>query len=204
MKVTISDLSVARGGVTVLAGLTCGVAPGEALVLTGPNGVGKTSLLRTLAHLQPPAGGKFDLDPEALIYAAHADAVKPTLTVGETLDFWAAIYGTRTAGVAARMNLGHLSDRRGAELSAGQRRRLGLARLLVAARPVWLLDEPTVSLDTGSTALFAGLIADHLAAGNCALIASHLDLGLSQARRLDLQPYRDRARASPAFHGHAG
>ncbi|MDX5351321.1 MAG: heme ABC exporter ATP-binding protein CcmA, partial [Paracoccaceae bacterium] len=131
MILRIDNLSVARGGVTVLAGLTFAVGAGQALVLRGPNGSGKTTLLRTLAGLQPPQGGTLDLSPEAVAYAAHADGLKATLTVTENLRFWAAVYGTRDTDAAlSRMNLAGLADRAAMSLSAGQKRRLGLARLL--------------------------------------------------------------------------
>jgi heme exporter protein A len=190
MMIKVEELSVARGGVTVLQGLSFGIEAGQALVLRGPNGSGKTTLLRTLAGLQPPASGSLSLAPDSIAYAAHADGLKSTLTVAENLDFWAAIYGTAGIDPAIRaMDLGGLVQRRAAELSAGQKRRLGLARLLVTGRPLWLLDEPTVSLDAASVALFAGAVQDHLTRGGVAIIATHVDLGLPEARVLDLAPY---------------
>jgi heme exporter protein A len=193
MMIKVEDLAVARGGVTVLQGLSFGIEAGQALVLRGPNGSGKTTLLRTLAGLQPPASGSLSLAPDSVAYAAHADGLKSTLTVAENLDFWAAIYGTAGLDPALRaMDLVTLAQRRAAELSAGQKRRLGLARLLVTGRPLWLLDEPTVSLDTASVALFAGAVQGHLTRGGVAIIATHVDLGLPEARVLDLAPYRAR------------
>lgn len=200
MILRIDNLSVARGGVTVLAGLTFAVGAGQALVLRGPNGSGKTTLLRTLAGLQPPQGGTLDLSPEAVAYAAHADGLKSTLTVAENLAFWSAIYGGPDPDRAiAALDLSALTRRRAGELSAGQKRRLGLARLLVTGRPLWLLDEPTVSLDVASVALFAGVVRDHLAQGGAAVIATHVDLGLPEARVLDLDPYRVRILARDGF-----
>lgn len=200
MVIAVRSLAVARGGVTVLQGLGFAVAPGQALILRGPNGSGKTTLLRTLAGLQPPVAGEIDLAPDAVAYAAHADGLKSTLTVAENLAFWAAIYGGPAPHQATEaLNLTALVRRRAGELSAGQKRRLGLARLLVTGRPLWLLDEPTVSLDVASVALFAGVVRGHLAAGGAAIIATHVDLGLPEAQVLDLDPYRVRIMARDGF-----
>jgi heme exporter protein A len=198
MELEIRDLAVARGGITVLEGVSLRLGPGQALVLRGPNGVGKTTLLRTLAGLQPPVAGEILLPPESLAYASHADGLKATLTVAENLRFWAEVFGTGAAAVEAalvRMNLADLAARPAANLSAGQKRRLGLARLLVSGRPLWVLDEPTVSLDAASVALFAGMVRAHLATGGLALIATHVDLGLAEASVLELAPFRARGRA---------
>lgn len=200
MVIEVRNLSVARGGVTVLQGLGFAVAAGQALILRGPNGSGKTTLLRTLAGLQPGVGGEIALHPDAVAYAAHSDGLKSTLTVAENLAFWAAIYGGPAIDRAVEaLDLIPLVRRRAGELSAGQKRRLGLARLLVTGRPLWLLDEPTVSLDVASVALFAGVIRQHLAAGGAAIIATHVDLGLPEARVLDLDPYRVRIMARDGF-----
>ena len=185
----VGNLAVARGGVAVLEGVSFALAAGEVLVLRGANGVGKTTLLRTLAGLQPAVAGTVE-GAEAAAYAGHADGVKAMLTVTENLGFWAEVNGVREIGAALEaMNLGALRDRRAADLSAGQKRRLGLARLLVTGRMLWLLDEPTVSLDAASIGLFGAMLRGHLAAGGSALIATHVDLGLA-ARELDLGAFR--------------
>jgi heme exporter protein A len=200
MQLVLNNLAVARGGVTVLQGLTFSVKPEQALILRGPNGSGKTTLLRTLAGLQPPAGGGFDLPPDSVAYAAHADGLKSTLTAAENLAFWAAIYGgPEIRNALQAFDLEGLSHRRAGELSAGQKRRLGLARLLVTGRPVWLLDEPTVSLDTASVAQFAGVVRAHLAAGGLAVIATHVDLGLPEAAELDIAAHRARVIQETGF-----
>ncbi len=201
MDLTLTELACARGGLPVLAGLTLSVRSGSILVLRGPNGAGKTTLLRTLAGLQPPLAGRFAPGPEAIAYAAHADGLKPTLTVAENLRFWAAVFGTRDIGPAlAAFDLGALAHRPAGELSAGQRRRAGLARLLVTGRPVWALDEPTVSLDAAAVSRFGAAVAAHVAAGGVAVIATHIDLGLP-ARALDLTAFRARAAPLPAAGG---
>jgi len=196
VEIRVDNLAVARGGVPLLEALSLHLTAGQALILRGPNGSGKTTLLRTLAGLQPPLAGSVDLPPDAIAYAAHADGLKATLSVRENLAFWAAIYGGGDVeGAMARMNLRDLADRAALNLSAGQKRRLGLARLLVTGRPVWMLDEPTVSLDAASVALFADVVRAHLAAGGLALIATHIDLGLPEAQMLDLTPFKARAPA---------
>ncbi|MDP2084165.1 MAG: heme ABC exporter ATP-binding protein CcmA [Gemmobacter sp.] len=200
----VTGLSVARGGIAVLEGLSFHLAPGRALVLRGPNGCGKTTLLRTLAGLQPPLQGTISAPAETLAYASHADGLKPTLTVTENLGFWSEIFGTGAAGVARAldiMNLRALAARPAQNLSAGQKRRLGLARMALTGRPVWVFDEPTVSLDAASVALFAAMVRAHLAQGGAAVIATHIDLGLAEAETLDLAPFKARA---PADGGQAG
>ncbi len=200
MELSVQDLAVARGGLAVLAGVSFRVAAGGALILRGPNGVGKTTLLRTIAGLQPALSGQVSVPGEAVAYAGHADGLKAVLTVAENLDFWARIYGAGGIEAAlAAMNLAALRDRAAQHLSAGQKRRLGLARLIVTGRPVWVLDEPTVSLDAASVGLFAAAVRAHLAGGGLAVIATHVDLGLPEAAVLDLSPFR--ARHAPVAGG---
>jgi len=197
MEFRVDNLSCARGGLTVLEGVGFALTPGSALIVRGPNGIGKTTLLRTLAGLQPAVAGTVSMLPESLAYAAHADGLKSVLDVAENLAFWAEVHGGADVAAALRaMNLSDLADRRAGELSAGQKRRLGLARLLVTGRKVWLLDEPTVSLDVASVALFAGVVRAHLAAEGMVVIATHIDLGLAEAAVLDLGPFRARTQTS--------
>ena len=199
MEMTARDLSVARGGVPVLEGISFTLAAGQALILRGPNGVGKTTLLRTLAGLQPATAGRVSAPADGFAYGAHADGLKAVLTVRENLEFWAAVHGA--GGVAEAllvMDLTALADRPAAQLSAGQKRRLGLARMLVTGRPVWLLDEPTVSLDAASVGLFQGMLRSHLSADGLAVIATHVDIGV-EAAVLDLTPFKARAAAQDGF-----
>lgn len=187
-------LTVQRGGVPVLEGLSLEVAPGELVVLRGPNGVGKTTLLRVLAGLATPLAGQVVCEGAA--YGAHADGLKAALSVRENLAFWAELHGRLSGDALERMNLAPLAERAAGSLSAGQKRRLGLARLLVTGRALWLLDEPTVSLDADSVALFAGVVGAHLAGGGAAVIATHISLGLEEARVLELGAYRARESAT--------
>ena len=196
MLLSISGLSCRRGETIVLTDVSVTLAAGDALVLRGPNGAGKTTLLRTLAGLTPPVSGA--VDAEACAYAAHADGLKTQLTVAQNLGFWARLHGARDiAHAVAAFDLAPLLDRRAADLSAGQKRRAGLARMLLTGRPVWLLDEPTVSLDAENTARLARVVSDHLAAGGASILATHIDLGLRGARTLDVTRFAPTGRPLP-------
>jgi heme exporter protein A len=191
MSLKVDDLCVARGGVPVLMGVSLELEAGQALILRGPNGAGKTTLLRTLAGLQPPLSGRITGAEDRIAYAAHSDGLKSMLSVEENLRFWAQVFGERDIAEALdAFALHELRDRLAGTLSAGQKRRLGLARLLVTGRPVWMLDEPTVSLDTKAVAMFADAVRRHLAQGGSALIATHIDLGLDDAQVFDITPCR--------------
>lgn len=193
-RIAVDGLSCRRGGLPILEGISFTLGPGEALVLRGPNGAGKTTLLRTLAGLQPQGSGRVDISPPGAAYAGHADGIKPTLTARENLAFWASIFGEGDPGAGlGTMGLARLAERPAGRLSAGQARRLGLARLLLADWAVWLLDEPTVSLDTDGVKLFADIARRHLNGGGALIAATHLDLGLN-VRTLDVA----RHRADPA------
>lgn len=203
MVLTVTDLACARGPAQVLAGVSFSLARGEALILRGPNGSGKTTLLRTLAGLTLQVAGTINHEEGAIAYAAHADGLKSQLTVVENLSFWANIFGTHDIAPAiSAFALSPLADRPAGELSAGQKRRLSLARLLVTGRPIWALDEPTVSLDTENTARFAAAVEAHLASGGSAIIATHIDLGLPSARTFDITPFISKgAAANDPFAG---
>ncbi|MCW1954482.1 MAG: heme ABC exporter ATP-binding protein CcmA [Roseobacter sp.] len=191
MELQVDKLCVARGGLAVLRDVSFSVKPGQALVLRGPNGIGKTTLLRTLAGLQPALSGQVSLAFDDMAYAAHVDGIKTTLTVKENLLFWSHVFGTKTIDPAVEaFALADLLDKPAGLLSAGQKRRLGLARLMVTGRAVWILDEPTVSLDQTAVALFGRVIEGHLAGGGLAILATHIDLGLSNALSLELGAYR--------------
>ena len=184
----VSNLSVARGGKLLLHDVSFSVQPGQALVLRGANGVGKTSLLRCIAGLQTPTSGII-LAPETVAYAAHADGLKGQLSVLENLKFWADIYGGPRPDVALNSySLGNLAYQPAANLSAGQQRRLGLARMLVTGCRLWVLDEPTVSLDVQNVALFCKVLKAHLQGGGAAVLATHIDFELL-VESLDLTNY---------------
>jgi heme exporter protein A len=190
MRLTGRQVRCVRGGREIFADLDFSVQTGEALAVTGPNGAGKTSLLRLIAGLLTLAGGAIDLEggtddltaAEQAHYLGHRDALKPALSVQENLTFWRDFLGG-TAGdtqpALAAVGLDHIAHLPAAFLSAGQRRRLSMARLLAARRPVWLLDEPTSALDAAGQTLFARLMGDHLESGGLIVAATHAPLGIA-------------------------
>ncbi len=197
MRLSAVDLACHRGGRDVFAGLSFAVASGEVLTVTGRNGAGKSSLLRTIVGLVRVAGGKLTLeggDPELTIaeqahYLGHQDALKPSLTVAENLRFWAGFLGALavdTHPALTAVGLDGLADLPAAYLSAGQRRRLSIARLLAVKRPIWLLDEPTSTLDASAQERLAGLMQAHLAEGGLIMAATHGAIGLETTRELRL------------------
>jgi heme exporter protein A len=191
------DVAVFRGERLVFRDLSLRVPAGGALVLTGPNGSGKSTLLRLLAGLVRPAAGRLLWDgTDALVdlaghgrrvvYLGHLDAVKPGLTVAENLRFAAAVSGRPVLAALSAVGLQELADLPARMLSAGQKRRLALSRLMLSAAPVWLLDEPTLGLDTASIERFGGLLAGHRAAGGMVVAATHVALPLADAAELRL------------------
>ncbi|MEE8334101.1 MAG: heme ABC exporter ATP-binding protein CcmA [Alphaproteobacteria bacterium] len=197
------DLACVRGERLVFSGLDFALTPGEALILAGRNGSGKTTLLRLMAGLAPYQAGGLGWDdgpvrddPERhaarLHYVAHLDAVKPALTVWENLEFWARLRGGDSDGARAalaRLGLDGLSGVPARYLSAGQRHRLSLARLLAAPAVLWLLDEPTVALDGESVTALMAALAEHRAGGGMAVIATNVDLGDLGASTLDMRRF---------------
>jgi heme exporter protein A len=217
MQLSGFDLGCVRGGRQVFSDLSFAVGAGEAVAVTGPNGVGKSTLLRLAAGLVRPTQGRLELaggDPELTTgeqahYLGHLDALKPALSVTENLEFWADFLGGGVArrdqaksaaapaseapeeGSSARaalaaVGLDGLAHLPATYLSAGQRRRLSLARLVAVERPIWLLDEPTSALDAAAQAMLANLMRAHLAGGGLILAATHGPIGLDGMKELRL------------------
>jgi heme exporter protein A len=204
MMLIADGLTSIRGGRTLFSALAVNVDAGEALVVTGPNGSGKTTLIRTIAGFLKPAAGEIRLEqgdperslPEQCHYVGHRNSIKASLTVEENAAFWSAFLGgaaTRVDGALAAFGLDRLQDTPAAYLSAGQRRRLGLARLLLADRALWLLDEPTASLDHVAKRMLTTVIEAHLRAGGLVVAATHEPLALSRSRQLPLGTAGDQA-----------
>ena len=208
MRLIADSISVERGGRLVIAGLSLTVADGEAVVLTGPNGAGKTTLLKALAGFVKSVRGSVRLEggaAEAEIleqchWVGHRDGVKASLTVEENAAFWGRYLGGGASAPAPerqgdeqevraaldRVGIGALAGVPAGYLSAGQKRRLGLSRLVIARRPLWLLDEPTAALDAAGSEMLASLVREHVASGGLAIAATHLPLGIPGARELRL------------------
>jgi heme exporter protein A len=190
------DVSCQRGGRLLFEGLSFSLRPGEALLVTGPNGAGKTSLLRMIAGLLPLHGGRFEGGddaaplPELCHYVGHLNGIKGSLSLAENVAFWADFLGGGTGDletVFQDFGLGSIETLPAGLLSAGQKRKLSLMRLFAAPRPIWLLDEPSVSLDRASVTMLGKAVAKHLADGGIAVVASHTPLELKFARELALK-----------------
>ncbi len=207
-----SGLACLRGERLVFAGLEFALSAGEALLLVGPNGSGKSSLLRLMALLLRPFRGDLlwqgepvSEDPDAhrarLRYVGHLDGIKPVLTCRESLTFWAALDGApdpgrRASAALERLGLERLSEVPGRYLSAGQKRRLNLARLLLLPAPLWLLDEPTNGLDAAATGRLEAALAGHRAGGGMVVASTHTPLALPGAATLHLDDF------TPELHDH--
>ena len=196
-QLSVTNLTCVRGEREVFRELTFQVGTGEMVTLVGPNGSGKSSLLRQIAGLLDVTSGEIRLDtadedlsvPDVALYAGHLDAVKAPLSVYENLAFWAKFYGISADRIERALDvfgLAHLGHVPAGVLSAGQKRRLGLSRLALIDRPLWLLDEPTVSLDAASIGALAGLMKTHLSVGGAVIAATHVDLGIETARTFSL------------------
>src|SRR5262245_20972675 len=197
MNLLAENLAVSRGGRPLLTDISFLVGAGEALLLLGANGAGKTTLIRAVAGLLAPAAGSIRLeggDPERSVgeqchYVGHLNGVKASLTVAENAAFWGRFLDRKHDGLDAALTafgLAGLRDIPAAYLSAGQQRRLGLARVLLARRPIWLLDEPTVSLDRAGVEALTHVVREHLVAGGLVIAATHAPLGIEKARELAL------------------
>tara|TARA_R110002073_G_scaffold5409_1_gene33333 strand:- start:50276 stop:50932 length:657 start_codon:yes stop_codon:yes gene_type:complete len=197
LRLSVSGLSLSRGDTVLARDLTFELSPGEAVLLTGRNGTGKTSLLRALAGFIEPDAGAITLDdespaiaaPDFMAWLGHADGLKSAETVRAALRFWADLYGEpRTAIMPAlrALEVDHLIDRPAARLSRGQQRRCGLARIVLANRPLWLLDEPAGPLDGEGRDCLAALVAAHRARGGMVIAATHQPLDWPGARSLDM------------------
>jgi heme exporter protein A len=199
MRFSASNLAIERGGRLLFSGLSFDLGGGSALMVTGPNGAGKSSLLRALAGFLPLESGTVALeggDAERTIgeqahYLGHADALKGALTAGENLSFWAGVLGgdpsrETSRDALARLGLAHAIDFPARALSAGQRRRAALARLIVVHRPLWLLDEPAAALDAAAQEILAAIMRAHLQGGGIIVAAAHAPLGLDGAHELRL------------------
>jgi heme exporter protein A len=207
MRLLGTTLACVRAGVPIFRDLNFAVGAGEALVITGPNGSGKTTLLRLIGGLIHPTEGEVALEGvgqdagvgEAAHYLAHQDPLKPSLTVSENVHFWIDFLGgTAAPDVAlAAVRLSSLADLPAAYLSAGQRRRLSLARLLSVPRPIWLLDEPTAALDAAGQAMLVDMMRQHLAGGGMIVAATHGPLGIEGAIELRLGQADQRLDAQP-------
>ena len=198
MRLIAERLSGGRAGETLFSDIGFDLGPGEALIVTGPNGSGKSTLLRTIAGLLPLEAGGLRLEgvgeewPSVAAnchYLGHLDAMKTALTVTENMAFWRAFLGEERLAVGAaldKVGLGGIGHLPFGYLSAGQKRRAAIARLLVSHRPLWLLDEPTAGLDAQSETDFVALVTEHLGSGGIVVAATHQPLGIERAKALKL------------------
>ncbi|HML14223.1 MAG TPA: heme ABC exporter ATP-binding protein CcmA [Xanthobacteraceae bacterium] len=201
MRISASNLGCVRGSREIFRNVNFSISSGQALAVLGPNGAGKSSLLRIMAGLLRLDAGRLELDggdpdltiPEQAHYLGHQDALKPSLSVAENLAFWARYLGDGFAGLTAALEavgLAPIRDLPAGYLSAGQRRRLSIARLVAVRRPIWLLDEAAAALDQAAQARLIELMRGHLAGGGLILAATHAPLGLDAVQELRLEVAR--------------
>ena len=206
MRLNAEDLAAKRGEDLIFVNVSFRLSPGEAMVLTGRNGSGKSTLLRVVAGLLRPEKGRVEAvfrdgrerrpAREVSHYLGHRNAMKQELTVIENLAFWQAFLGNFEGGegrsveeAAEMVGLGGITHLPFGYLSAGQQRRFAMAKLLVAHRPVWILDEPTAALDAAADQMFAGLVHEHLSNGGIAIAATHQPLGLKDPKTLVMKGF---------------
>ena len=189
MLLEIKNLDCRRGHMLVVADVTFNLKSGECIILKGPNGSGKTTLLRHIAGLN--SNNIKNLSNDEIAFSGHLDGVKSTLTVNENLKFWAGVYNTDNIdNIIKILNLRDLENRIAGELSAGQKRRLGLARMLLTNAKIWLMDEPTISLDEKTTKIISDIIINHCDKGGAAIISTHVDLNLPKSKILDINSFK--------------
>ena len=197
MRISASNLGCVRGSREIFRNVNFNLASGQVLAVLGPNGAGKSSLLRIIAGLLHLESGRLELEggdseltiPEQAHYLGHQDALKPSLSVAENLTFWARYLGngsTSVSGPLDTVGLAAIPDLPAGYLSAGQRRRLSIARLLAVRRPIWLLDEAAAALDQAAQGRLIDLMRRHLAGGGLILAATHAPLGLDAVQELRL------------------
>jgi heme exporter protein A len=196
IRLAAEELACARGGREIFHGIGFAIGGGETLAITGPNGAGKSSLLRLIAGLIRPSQGKITLEGgnadlsigEQSHYLGHLDALKSSLTVAENLTFWSDFLGgtNEVRAILRQVGLERLAHLPASYLSAGQRRRLGLGRLLATERPIWLLDEPSAALDTAGQELLASMMESHAGWGGIIAVATHGDVGAGAVTELGL------------------
>lgn len=184
MLLDVSNLNCLRADKLILSQVSLCVTAGDCVILRGPNGAGKTTLLRYLAGLVG------DLTPQNIAFSGHLDGIKSTLTIHENLSFWAGIYDFGSIDkILDKLSLTPLQNRMAGDLSAGQKRRLGLARMLLTNADVWLMDEPTVSLDAATSVIIIDAIKIHCANGGAAIISTHIDMNIPNARVLNVTDF---------------